>query len=355
LNRPQLFSQEQGRTFDVLSGYKDALTALGQLAADLLFGNAAGALNIIVVGGFGATPGAGLTVALAVGSIYQRAAIDATAYGALAIDTTLVIQQGAAIAQNVTLTTTGLSSGQSRWALIEVAFGAVDVVRTGDPTGGVLPYVNAANPQEPLQGPGGSGAVQNTVRQGVASIRVLYGGVATTGSETPPNPDAGYVPLYLVDLAYGQTSIAQNQIIVAAPSAGVNVPSNYPFAPFLSRFLGGMLVGANTAPTAASGAQAGSGPPAPAVTPRSTDVRGTITFGTGTGPSVGGMVNVTFSTPYVLPPTVVLTPLNAASAALQLHIVGGATASGFSVGAAVAPSGGQGNGVYGFTYAVLGA
>src|SRR5712671_1438059 len=40
-----------------------------------------------------------------------------------------------------------------------------------------------------------------------------------------------------------------------------------------------------TSPTAAAGANAGTGPPAPVVTANSTDVAGSITFGTGTTPA----------------------------------------------------------------------
>jgi hypothetical protein len=41
----------------------------------------------------------------------------------------------------------------------------------------------------------------------------------------------------MIDLAYGQSTIALNQIIAAGPSVGANVPSNYPFAPFLAGLL----------------------------------------------------------------------------------------------------------------------
>lgn len=66
---------------------------------------------------------------------------------------------------------------------------------------------------------------------------MLYGAIATTGSEVPPTPTTGYVPLYLVDLAFGQTTIAQSQILTAGPSVGTGVPSTYPQAPFLTGLL----------------------------------------------------------------------------------------------------------------------
>ena len=42
------------------------------------------------------------------------------------------------------------------------------------------------------------------------------------------------MPLYLVDLAFGQSVITLAQILPAGPSAGVGVPSNYPAGPFLA-------------------------------------------------------------------------------------------------------------------------
>ena len=44
-------------------------------------------------------------------------------------------------------------------------------------------------------------------RQASITISVVYGTPASTGSEAPPNPASGCVPLYLIDLSYGQTAI----------------------------------------------------------------------------------------------------------------------------------------------------
>lgn len=233
MDRSIIYTQEQPRTFDVLWAWRDTLFALAYLEQDL-----AGATTAVVSGVVAtASSPASLVLHLSAGRIYEQAPIDATQYGSIPADTDLVMQQGYAAAQAVTLTTSGLSSGQSRWALIEVAFSQVDVVRANDPTGGLLYYWNSDNPTVPFQGPGGNGQVQDTERQGVATIQVIYGSVATSGAEVPPSPSAGYVPLYLVDLAFGQTTVVQGQIIVAGPSVGANVPGNYPYAPFLAGLL----------------------------------------------------------------------------------------------------------------------
>jgi len=233
MNRSIIYTQEQPRTFDILNGWRDALIAAGYLQQDLA-GN-----TTTVVTGFAATPSspASLVLNLTAGRIYELSAADATQYGSLPNDTDLIMQQGLAAAQTVTLTTAALSAGQSQWALIEVSFGQVDVIRANDPTGGVLYYWNSANPTVPFQGPNGDGQTQPTEREGVASIQVIYGSPVTTGSEVPPTPSIGYVPLYLIDLAFGQTSVTSGQIIVAGPAVGANVPGNYPYAPFLAGLL----------------------------------------------------------------------------------------------------------------------
>ncbi len=109
-----------------------------------------------------------------------------------------------------------------------------------------------------------------------------------------------------------------------------------------------------TSPTAAAGANAGTGPPAPVVTANSTDVAGSITFGTGTTPAAGAQVVVTFAQAFGAAPLgVVITPINNASAALQLNV--SATAVGtFTVGCNTAPAGSQANTIYGFRYIVVG-
>ncbi len=192
-----------------------------------------------VASGFAASQTAtpSLVINLAAGAILEEAAIDATAYGPLQANTNQILQYGSAAAQTVTLSTSGLTAGQSQWALIQVTFAQVDSIATNDPNGGVLLYYNSSNPSQPFQGPGNSGAQQNTLRSGVASVTVVYGVAATTGSEVPPSASAGAVGLYLIDLTFGQTQITNSEILVAGPSVGTNVPSNYPYAPFLAGLL----------------------------------------------------------------------------------------------------------------------
>lgn len=232
-DRPILYDMNQDRTFDHERGFHDILYSISQAVQDLL------GQGYTVVAGLSATQTspASLTINLAAGRILQLAAADAVSQGAIPQDLTQILQQGTAVAQQVTLSTSGLSTGQSRWALVQAQFNQVDVVRANDPNAGLLYFYNAANPTLPFQGPNNNGQIEPTVRQGLCSIGVIYGSVATTGSEVPPQPSAGWVPLYLIDLAFGQTSVTTNQILVAGPSVGTGVPSNYTTAPFLAGML----------------------------------------------------------------------------------------------------------------------
>lgn len=112
----------------------------------------------------------------------------------------------------------------------------------------------------------------------------------------------------------------------------------------------GHLGSAGLAVTAAAGANAGTTPPAPVLT-RATDLSGKITFGTGTTPAAGAMAVVTFNVAYPNPPCVVICPLNAASASLNLWV--DRTATNFTVSAVNAPSAAQANTTYGFFYHVF--
>jgi hypothetical protein len=99
------------------------------------------------------------------------------------------------------------------------------------------PYFNTNNPSQPFEGPNNDGASQPTKRKATITIQIIYGSPASTGSEVPPNPTAGWVPLYLADLAFNRTTVVSGQILVARPSVGASVPNNYPGAPFLAGLL----------------------------------------------------------------------------------------------------------------------
>lgn len=217
---------EQARDFDFVMGFHDVLIGLGGLAQDVM-----SQLGSTVVAGLVAsqTPSASLTFNIGVGRIYQLAAADAISVGSIPADLTTIVQQGYCAPQIITLSTP--SSGQSQWNLVQAQFSQVDAIRTNDPNGGLVPFYNVANPTEPTT------QSVNTVRQALCILQVISGSAATTGSEVPPQPTSGWVPLYLIDVAGGQTQITTSQILRAGPNVGTGVSGGYPYAPFLAGFM----------------------------------------------------------------------------------------------------------------------
>ncbi len=106
------------------------------------------------------------------------------------------------------------------------------------------------------------------------------------------------------------------------------------------------------APTAAAGANAGTGPPAPVVAAASSDARGSLTFGTGTAPAAGAQVVVTFHQAYAAAPFVVISPANDAAAALAPYVSSIST-TGFTISTHTAPAASQANTTYAFQFQVL--
>lgn len=107
-----------------------------------------------------------------------------------------------------------------------------------------------------------------------------------------------------------------------------------------------VVVGAST--SAYAGAARGTG--APSVTHSGNDFSGVFRFGTGTGASTGSVGGVTFGDGFTSAPSVVLTPGNAATAALRLYATSGS--GNFDIGVATAPTDGQAADTYVIYYKV---
>ncbi len=108
-------------------------------------------------------------------------------------------------------------------------------------------------------------------------------------------------------------------------------------------------------PGVAAGANAGGTPPVPVLISGSTDPAGAVTFGTGTTPAAGDMVDVTYNAPFTATNGAhpVIAARNTATQALGLYVFA-SSATGFSVGCTNAPAASQANTVYWFTYHVIG-
>jgi hypothetical protein len=115
---------------------------------------------------------------------------------------------------------------------------------------------------------------------------------------------------------------------------------------------GHIVISSGSPPTLSAGANAGGGAPTPTGGASDSDCAGSISFGTGTGPSAGTMANVVFST--VLSSvrrSVIVSPTNRATAALRLYAY--STANGFAAGCDATPAASQPVGTYGLNYIVL--
>ncbi|MDR7257772.1 hypothetical protein J2X47_001952 [Sphingomonas sp. BE270] len=210
---------------DILNSERNAMVGLGQLAATL-FG------TTTTVNGLGCAPTspASMQVKISPGEIYARQNLDDNAYGSLPADTAhQIVKQGIALGNTLLSCTAPSSVGQSINYLIQATFSEVDNTPV------VLPYYNASNPTAAYSGPANSGAAQPTKRAGTVSLVAKPGIPASTGTQTTPAPDSGFVGLWVVTVAYGATAIVSGNIAAAAgapilPAAGIVasiVPTTY--------------------------------------------------------------------------------------------------------------------------------
>ncbi len=203
MDRLLIYPFEQPQETDLLNAQKFALLGLAQLAAAAL---GSGPL----LQGLACTPGTGLTVSVSPGQIYQSEVADATAFSSLAADSRTVLKQGVVWTPTVLNCPAPGSAGQSINYLVEVGFLEADT----NPV--VLPFYDASNPTVPYNGPNGSGVPSNTIRSDECVVQVKAGTAATTGTQTTPAADAGFIGAYVVTVAYGAASITTGNIAIAA-------------------------------------------------------------------------------------------------------------------------------------------
>lgn len=197
---------------DLLLTNRHAMAGLGYLALDLL-----GAGTVAT--GLACTPTAPATLAvqIAPGRLYSLQNIDSTAYGSLAADTTHQILKQGVWPDAATIACAAPSTfGFSINYLIQAAYQDSDTNAT------VLPYYNSANPAVPFSGPNNLGAAQATQRKGVIAINAKPGTPATTGTQTTPAADTGFVALYVVTVANGQSAITSGNIVQSGAAPFLN-------------------------------------------------------------------------------------------------------------------------------------
>jgi hypothetical protein len=153
------------------------------------------------------TPTADLNVHVDVGSIYQVDPTDASAYGSLGVDNINLMKQGISPVALTLAITPPVTAGFSQVYLIEAILNDTDAGAT------VLSYYNSLNPLAPFLGPGNSGSSNFTTRTNPCQIALKAGTPASTGTQTTPSPDSGFVGLYAVTVANGQTQITSGNIV----------------------------------------------------------------------------------------------------------------------------------------------
>lgn len=203
---------------DILQPQRNVMVALGFLM-QAAFGTSTLADGLACT----QTSVASMSVLIGPGSLMTLSTVDATAYGSLGSDTTdALMKQGINVSsQTIGPFTAPGTAGQSQNFLIEATFSEVDTNST------VLPYYNSSAPSSPYLGPGNTGSAQSTKRQQSVAIAIKAGTAATTGSQTTPAPDSGYVGLWVITIANGASSITNSNISLysGAPFIGSKIPA----------------------------------------------------------------------------------------------------------------------------------
>lgn len=205
------------RVTDLLLSGQFAMTGAAKLAEAALGTSVFDGLNVVP------TAPASLGIVVQPGQIYQTRQIEESAISGLAVNTRPIVKQGLQL-DNVVLTLAGPTTvGYAHNILIEATYEDADA----DPV--LLKYYNAANPSLPFDGPGNSGQSQSTRRAGKVALQAKYGVPATTGSQTTPTPDPGWLPVRVITIAYGQTTVTAGNI---RPYPGApNIPARLPAIP----------------------------------------------------------------------------------------------------------------------------
>lgn len=144
---------------------------------------------------------------------------------------------------------------------------------------------------------------------------------------------------------YRQSSAGGSMVLysVAGPASMVSYQIDNLTAPLVTQ-------SGSPTPTVTAGSAAGTSAPAPTVSGGS--LSGIITFGTGSSPSAGTQVNVTFPTPLgSVPKSVILTANNGATFTIQ-PVMNALTANGFVVFSIAAPVASEPGTFYSVSYVV---
>lgn len=216
MDRTTLYREEVPLVGDLLPMARGAYEAFGLFALDFL-----GATTLAA--GFACAPTAPASLAVNVGPgrVYALQALEATSWGTYAggggipsssglpADTNpdhQILKQGIQRDTQQFALAAPTTPGQSINYLVEAAFSESDTAAVS------RTFFNAAAPSSPLSGSVSASRLDQAVVTAKAGI------AATTGSQVTPAPDTGNVGLWVVTVAYGQTSVTAGNI-AAYPNA----------------------------------------------------------------------------------------------------------------------------------------
>lgn len=210
MDRRTVYRDQIPYEMDILYGSRFSQEGLGLLALDL-FGTAS------KFGGLACTETGptSMNVKVGPGRIYTFASLEATAWGViggtggLGADTTadhFIVHQGIRRDSSNFALTAPATVGHSINYLVQGRMVVADDAAIA------AQFYNSLNPNAPI-----SNSI-SPFRRDTVEISTKAGTSATTGTQTTPAVDAGWIPLWVVTIAYGATSIV-NANIAAHPSA----------------------------------------------------------------------------------------------------------------------------------------
>jgi hypothetical protein len=215
---PTLWEGAITSTVDVMSGFGAAMVSDGLLASTILG-------NDPIVDAFACSPTspASLSVSVSAGVAWKVTPLLGTALGSIPADTAHSVPKAYWSPDAVSLTLAPpTTAGYSQSWLVQAA------PSEADSDFNILSFFNSSNWQVPFSGPAGSGTSSATRRTRTLAIELVPGASAPTGSQTAPAPTAGCIPLFVITLANGQTTITSSSI------------QTHPSAPFLAMKLPAM-------------------------------------------------------------------------------------------------------------------
>lgn len=210
MDRPILYAGALPLETDGLALARDAMTAIGK-ALQATLGTST------VLDGFTCIPTApeSMNVQITAGAICELGVVDTTAYSSLATDSMPLVKMGYSRETDAMTITAPSTLGYAQSYLVQIAFDEED------DTPVLLPFYNADDPTEPLQGPGNSNDESLTRRVQLAVVNLKAGTAAPAGTQSTPSPSIGYTPAFVVTVAHGQNTITSADI------------SRHPDAPFI--------------------------------------------------------------------------------------------------------------------------